>query len=477
MRSLGLWRRHFLSIPAGILLFSLSPFARGATFVVTKIADTNDGVCDADCSLREAVIAANASPGADVITLPAGQYTLTIAGTNEDSGATGDLDIVGDLTINGAGSTTTIVDGGSVDRVFHIVSVFTVTFNDLQIFNGDLASGNGGGLLNEGTATLNNCVVGENSVPGGDGGGLYNNDVMTISGSVIAENSASNGDGGGIYDNGTSITITNTTIAANLAPGGDGAGMYFNGVTATISQSAIFGNSASGGDGGGIYVNGVTLTLTNCTLNANDAFDGGGIFNIGNTANLIAVTIAGNSATNTGGGIEASSTPQLTGTIVANNTGGNCNGAVTDGGTNLQFPGTTCGASILSADPLLGPLADNGGPTLTMALGVGSPAINANTESCPPPPIDQRGIARPQGPACDIGAFELQPGGGPTPTPTVTVPGPTPTVTPVPPPPTATRTPLPGGQVTVVPTLSWPGLALLGMLLVAAALFFLRGQP
>jgi hypothetical protein len=130
--------------------------------------------------------------------------------------------------------------------------------------------------------------------------------------------------------------------------------------------------------------------------------------------------------------------------------------------------------SIPTADPLLGALADNGGPTQTMALGAGSPAIDANTESCPPPLIDQRGVARPQGVACDIGAFELQPVGGPTPTPTVTAPAPTPTATPLPGPPTATPTPRTG--VTAVPTLSWQVLALFGMLLIAAAVFVLRGR-
>jgi CSLREA domain-containing protein len=110
-------RHHGLAVIAGVLLLSASSWAHAATFVVTKTADTNDGTCDSDCSLREAIIAANANPGADVITLPAGTYTLTIPGAGEDGGATGDLDILGDLTINGAGASTTIVNGGGLDRV------------------------------------------------------------------------------------------------------------------------------------------------------------------------------------------------------------------------------------------------------------------------------------------------------------------------------------------------------------------------
>ncbi|HEX2196375.1 MAG TPA: CSLREA domain-containing protein, partial [Actinomycetota bacterium] len=77
--------------------------AQAAAFGVTKTADTNDGACNADCSLREAVVAANASAGADTITVPAGTYTMTIAGSGEDAGATGDLDVVGELSIEGAG--------------------------------------------------------------------------------------------------------------------------------------------------------------------------------------------------------------------------------------------------------------------------------------------------------------------------------------------------------------------------------------
>ena len=250
MRSLGIPTRHGIATLVGILLFSVSPFARAATFVVTKTADTNDGTCDADCSLREAIIAANANPGADTITLPAGTYTLTIAGAGEDGGATGDLDILGDLTINGAGASTTVVDGGGIDRVFHIVSAFTVVFNNITIQGGVANLDNGGGLLNEGTATLNNCVIGGNSAPSGNGGGIYNDDVMTISGCTIGENLATSGDGGGVYDNGVSITITNTWIAANGSPNGDGGGFYFNGVAATISQSTVSDNIASGGTAG-----------------------------------------------------------------------------------------------------------------------------------------------------------------------------------------------------------------------------------
>src|SRR5215216_4717200 len=99
-----------------------APAAYAATYSVTKTADTAVGACDSDCSLREAIIAANAAPGADTITLPAGTFTLTRAGAGEDAAATGDLDIAGDLTIAGKGAGTTIIDGGGIDRVVDVIS-------------------------------------------------------------------------------------------------------------------------------------------------------------------------------------------------------------------------------------------------------------------------------------------------------------------------------------------------------------------
>ena len=101
-------RRAVVALVAGFSLSSIAASARAATFVVTKTADTNDGTCDSDCSLREAIVAANANAGVDVITLPAGTYTLTIAGANEDAAATGDLDLTESVTINGAGAAPSI---------------------------------------------------------------------------------------------------------------------------------------------------------------------------------------------------------------------------------------------------------------------------------------------------------------------------------------------------------------------------------
>jgi len=447
------------------LLLSLAPFALATTFVVTKTTDTNDGVCDADCSLREAIIAANNNPGADIITLPPGNYVLTIAGADEDAAATGDLDILDSVTINGAGAASTIVDaGGIVDRVFHILGG-TVAFNNITIRNGLTPSGeNGAGIFNaSGNLTITGCVItGNTTAGGGNGAGIFMDGFTVIDTTTIQGNiTGGGGNGGGIYDNSGATTITSSTIAANSA--------------------------LPTGDGGGIYNNANGMNLTNCTITSNNAFDGGGIFNNGVIVNAINVTIADNSAGATGGGILNNGTAAMTSSIIAENiadTGPQCQGVITDSGTNLQFPGTDCGASIPSADPVLIPLGDNGGPTQTMALGPGSAAIDAATEICPPvPPVDQRGITRPQGAACDIGAFELVSGGGPTPTPTatptVTPPGATPTATPAGVP-TATSTPAgptptPGpGPVAPVPTLSGDLLILLGLALAVIAVLAIR---
>ena len=117
----GLRATLLCNLVVGALLYAAIGPATAAPFVVTTTADSNDGACTVSlCSLRDAVIAANASGGADIITLPAGTYTLTIGGRGEDAAATGDLDINNSLTINGAGAATTIVDGGGLDRVFDI---------------------------------------------------------------------------------------------------------------------------------------------------------------------------------------------------------------------------------------------------------------------------------------------------------------------------------------------------------------------
>ncbi|HSN74097.1 MAG TPA: choice-of-anchor Q domain-containing protein, partial [Anaerolineae bacterium] len=184
------------------------------------------------------------------------------------------------------------------------------------------------------------------------------------------------------------VEVSNSTFADNSA--NTGGGIYSNyGGTLTVSNSTFSGNRSNYGDGGGGIYSGYnsTLTVSNSTFTGNSANrDGGGISHVG------------------------SDTVTLQNTIVANSpSGGNCTGVITDGGGNLSYPDTSCPG--VNADPLLGPLQDNGGPTWTMEPGPGSPAINAgDAAACATPPVnnlDQRGVIRPVGPRCDMGAVEV----------------------------------------------------------------------
>jgi predicted outer membrane repeat protein len=164
-----------------------------------------------------------------------------------------------------------------------------------------------------------------------------------------------------------------------------GGGIFNYGGALTVNNSTFSDNTAT--EGGGISSEShLTLTVTNCTFSGDQATEGGGIFTR-----------------------DPDTVAMLRNTIIANSpTGGNCSGTITDGGGNLSFPDTTC--PVINADPLLGPLQNNGGPTWTMELGEGSAAIDAADDAiCAAPPVnnlDQRGFIRPWGAHCDIGAVE-----------------------------------------------------------------------
>jgi CSLREA domain-containing protein len=369
------------------LLADGAPAHAGATFVVTKGADTADGTCDGDCSLREAVIAANAAAGHSTITVPAGTYTLSIVGTGEEAAANGDLDITDDLTITGAGAGSTIIDGnGAVtgERVIQVDPLrdgIRIEMSSVAIQNGNDYNGGGIDIVGAATATLTN---------------------VTISGNTA--------DWGGGIDNRGTATLTNVTISGNTA-GELGGGIRVGGSgVVTLTDSTISGNTAQGGGG---MLNWNTATLTNVTVSDNQADDTTGDWSSGmdnwGTATLTNVTISGN----TGWGFMNHDAAVLANTIVANNSAGDCAGSFTSGGHNLiedtadcTITGDTTG-NITGADPALGPLADNGGPTETHALLPGSPAIDAGDNgACPA--TDQRGVTRPQGASCDMGAFELE---------------------------------------------------------------------
>ncbi|MHA2649382.1 MAG: choice-of-anchor Q domain-containing protein, partial [bacterium JZ-2024 1] len=364
------------------------------------VTTTADIVSNTDSvnSLREAILCANATPGADTIHLPAGTYTLTIAGQNEDAGATGDLDIAESLTLTGAGAGTTIIDAGGIDRVFHIPipsgGAATVTITGVTITNGSLPTGS----------------------PSDGGGGIFSRRAtLNLADCIIANNRAHYS--GGLYNlNGTAI-VDRCTFSGNGAPfSSSRGGAIHNTGTLTLRNSTLSGNTATLGLGGGIYNNGGSVVIQNSTLSGNSASVGGGVHNdSGGQVSLYSVTFSGNTATLNAGAIQNSGTLTLQNTIVA---GGGCAGnPLTSNGHNLSTD-TSCNLSgagdLQNANPNLGPLANNGGPTQTHALNTGSPAIDVvPTANCTdaqgnPLTTDQRGEPRPYGPACDIGAFEVQ---------------------------------------------------------------------
>jgi len=363
--------------------------------------------------------------------------------------------ISADTTIDG-GSTITL--SSSSGPAFYVTAHLTVQ-------NLTITASAGDGIANHvgGTVTATNCTISGNS-----GDGIAND---SSSGTVTATNctiSGNRGDGIGNNSDGGAVTATNCTITGNA---GDGIANNSTSGTVTATNCTISGNSVNGivndsssgtvtatnctvsSNGGGIGGGGIvndsssgTVTATNCTVSGNSGY---GIANNSTTAPLIATncTISGNSgdgivddsdkgtvtATNCtisgngGYGIlnnsSTGSVAAITNTIIADNTSANCGGpgTIADGGHNLQFPGTTCGTTITTADPKLDTagLQNNGGPTQTIALEAGSPAINAGDESvCSAPPVnslDQRGFVRPGTGAanCSIGAFEFNSSGPP----------------------------------------------------------------
>ncbi len=442
----------------GGLLFGLRwvVAAPTADYMVTKTADTNDGVCDvSDCSLREAIIAANTNPGPESIGIPTGTYLLTLTGTGEDLGATGDLDLTEAVTLEGAGAATTVIDGNLIDRVFHITGAVVVTIQDVTISGGDALAANGGGLLNSsgGTLHLLNSVVSDNFAA--LGGGVHNVSSSTayITNTVINNNTttAASGTGGGINNgNASLLTVVSSTISNNSAVNGGGINNTSSTAVMTMTDSTVVGNSASNSGGGLNNASslGSQMTLINTTLNQNTAINGGGLRNSG-IANLTNLTFAENFASfGSGGTIRNTGTLNLSKTILSSGlSSSNCNGSFTSLGNNLSND-TSCTSltgpgDINDTDPLLDTFDYHGGPTQNYDLKNISPAIEAGGASCPL--TDQRGISRPQHTFCDIGAYEFD-APLPTPTPTRTA---TPTHTDTP---TPTDTHTPTNTLTATPT-------------------------
>ncbi|HWN41199.1 MAG TPA: CSLREA domain-containing protein [Thermoanaerobaculia bacterium] len=240
-------------IPPAFCLLVLAVPVQATTFTVTKTADTFDGACDYDCSLREAVSASNAVAGVDVVEVPEGIYTLSRTGAGEDANAAGDLDVTDELLLVGAGPGTTVLDGFGSDRVLDMHApgeIYGVTIRNGRV-NGD-----GGGLfVRQGSPSrpviLRRGIVFGNQALGG-GGGMAVFGILEVRESAILNNNAE-GDGGGLKagDHGI-FFLTNVTVSHNIAQGSGGGLYYLGDTTSRISASTIVNNQA-GVSGGGIY--------------------------------------------------------------------------------------------------------------------------------------------------------------------------------------------------------------------------------
>lgn len=404
-------------------------------------ANPGDFVCETapgngECTLRAAVMEANALPGADLVSLGEGQYEKSIyddhmTGHDDDTGVKGDFDILDDLRIVGSGSDESTI-GGAGNGILDVLPGVSFEVSGLTL-TGAYSQGPspvcGSAIRNMGNMSGERIVVAGNFARGN--GAVCNLGDLTLVDSAITKNSTGlYGLGAGLYNSGTA-NLVRVEVSGNDVTF-DGGGIYNTGEL-TILASTLSGNftqgPASSHFGGGIYNEG-TMAVTNTTI-SNNYGQGGGIANYG-SGTLTNVTIAGN-YTEEGdidGGIYNNGLLTLTHTIVANNEGGDCLGVVTSSARSLDSDGT-CGldgaGDLSGVDPMLGELADNGGPTMTQALPEGSPAIDAgDDDACPE--TDQRGAPRPVDgdgdtiAVCDIGAYEALGVVPATPTPTPQLP-------------------------------------------------------
>ncbi|MEM8683050.1 MAG: tandem-95 repeat protein, partial [Pseudomonadota bacterium] len=306
------------------------------------------------------------------------------------------------LNINGSDYT---VDGADTYRILQIGSG-AVTIDNLTLRSG--FGGNGGAVqvAAGATFTLTNSTIADSAAT--DGGGIYNSGTLAVNDSVVSGNSASRS-GGGIYNGGT-MQMTRSTLSGNSAPVPAEGGGLSNYGTASIVASTAAQNTAA--FGAALYTRG-SLTVANSTLSGNTASNLGGAIYIFWSGSLLAnnTTITGNSAANAGGGLlNNRGSLTVNNSIVANTSnGGNCFGTGSGIG-NLADDGT-CAYATQSDSINLGPLQDNGGPTLTHALLGNSSALDSGDASiCAGDQVenrDQRSIARPFNTGCDIGAYEL----------------------------------------------------------------------
>jgi trimeric autotransporter adhesin len=420
-----------------------------ATFTVENLNDSGTG------SLRQAILDANSSSGADDIVFQTG-LTGTISLTS------GEMTITENVTITGNGAVNSVIDAQQASRIFAIADTGSdVTLTGLTLSNGksDVSPTNFGGAVSSlsiGRLTVNQCVLSGNSATGVGGAIYVLQGALAVNQSNLNNNSAFTA-GGAIYvETGGVLDVTDSILSGNSAIGAGGAisandlavvrstlsnnsaaagGAIFAGSgTTTISQSTFFDNSATT-SGGAIFAGSGTTTISQSTFFNNDARDGGAIYGANGGVTVLQSTVFTNRASSGGGGIFSDSAPlTIRNSIIAGNfsavpdvrpspdagdafvvefslieknTG---TGLTATGSTTPDANGNLIGDSN-GISPFLGPLQDNGGPTMTMALLPGSPALNrGNNTIAAGLTTDQRGepFLRVFDGTVDLGAYEAQ---------------------------------------------------------------------
>jgi CSLREA domain-containing protein len=373
---------------------STNPITGGTgsdAYTVNTTADTTDrtpgdGFCadqNNQCSLRAAIIESNTKKGPQSITIPALTITLNKTGT-DDKAELGDLDITDEVSITGKSQAETIIDAGSIDRIFQVLTngltlspsnPGKLTLENLTLRNGsstdggaiyatgilnvknvsffgNTASNSGGAInaqdsLNVNSVNITDCAFEKNTA--GNGGAIYLDHDATLKGLSITRNTASK-DGGGIYNQGNTVTLETSVLTGNISRGDGGAihTVYGLGGSLSLSSSSLSDNHADLGNGGAIGVDVSKVTITSSTLEGNSAGDGGAIGASRSsqgreTLEMTNSTISGNRATNTGGGINVFTANITSSTIALNQA------AAAKGGSLSTNGSITLKNSILSA--------------------------------------------------------------------------------------------------------------------------------
>ncbi|MGD9762702.1 MAG: choice-of-anchor Q domain-containing protein [Candidatus Binatia bacterium] len=409
---------------------------RTANIIVTTLADTSG---PGPCTLRDAINLANgdpvsgsrcnnAVPGADAIVFEQG-LTGTIALTDTLPAITGEVTIAGPAS---GGPIT--VSGEHEVGVLEVASGAMLVVENLTIANGDTASSEGAGIMNAGDLRVESCSFSGNRTSGA-GGAIGNiGDEVQVENCVFTNNGAGSV-GGAITSRSGVVFVMNSTFSMNVSGDGGGGAIHIAGGGSLTVNSSTFAANNSRGTGGAVETNG-SATITNSTFSGNIAMGSGGALSARNGANvqINASTFAGNSATQFPGGalfVHSGGNISIKSSILARATDvftPNCatspSGPIVNATYNISTDascgfGTSTGAGGQTigdnVNPMLDPegLQDNGGPTETIALLAGSPAIGAIPDgACTDQHgndilFDQRGEPRPDEAPCSIGAYEF----------------------------------------------------------------------